>query len=185
MAITRPPSGSLLIAEPFMPDQNFQRAVVLLCESHDEGAFGLILNKPSEMKVHELVENFPPVDCTVFYGGPVQLNTLHYLHRCGDLLPNSIKIADDLYWGGDFDQLIALMDTHQLAPQDIRFFFGYSGWDGQQILDELEANSWFVGKVKAAHVFDEDPRTLWRVILRDMGDQYRLIANLPEHPSLN
>ncbi|MCS6917709.1 MAG: YqgE/AlgH family protein [Chitinophagales bacterium] len=181
----RPPAGSLLIAEPFMEDPNFRGSVVLLCESREDGAFGLILNRPLEEKVCNLIEDFPAIENQVFYGGPVQPNTLHYLHQRGDLLPDSIEIVEGLYWGGDFQRLITLLDTGQMMANDVRFFVGYAGWDGQQIMDELAEKAWFVGKVRAAYLFEEDPTKLWRTVLRHMGERYKVIANLPDNPRLN
>lgn len=168
-----------------MEDPHFKGSVVFLCESKQEGAFGLILNKPTEMKVHEVVEEFPVVENIIFYGGPVQPNTLHYLHRRGDLIPESIEVAEGIYWGGDFEKLIFLLDTKQIPADEIRFFFGYSGWDGEQLAKEIDANSWFIGNGNPEYLFDEDPQQLWRTVLRSMGDRFRVIANFPENPSLN
>ena len=155
-----PSSGKILIAEPFMEDPYFKGAVVFLCESKSEGTFGLILNKPTEMKVHEVVEDFPSVENVIFYGGPVQPNTLHYLHRRGDLIPESIEVGDGIYWGGDFEKLIFLLDTKQISVDEIRFFFGYSGWDEGQLTREIESNSWFIGNSTPENLFDEDPKQL-------------------------
>lgn len=180
-----PQKGQLLVSEPFMQDPYFKGAVVFLCEYREEGAFGLIVNKPTETKVHEAVDDFPEVENVIFYGGPVQPNTLHYLHRRNDLLPDSIEVANGIFWGGDFERLIFLLDTKQIAPDEIRFFFGYSGWEQEQLLREMEEKSWIVSDAKQEYVFEEDPKNLWRNILLEMGDRYRIIANFPEQPSLN
>ena len=178
-------TGKILIAEPFMEDPYFKGAVVFLCECKQEGAFGLIHNKPTEMKVHEVVEDFPVVENYIFYGGPVQPNTLHYLHIRGDLLSDSTEIKDGIYWGGDFERLIFLLETKQISQEEIRFFFGYSGWEQGQLNRELKDNSWFIGDGLMDYLFEEEPKQLWRTALRDMGDRYRVIANFPENPSLN
>ena len=180
-----PSSGKLLVAEPFMEDPYFKGSVVLLCEYKEEGAFGLIVNKPSELKVHEVVEDFPVVENLIFYGGPVQPNTLHYLHRRGDLLTDSTEISEGIFWGGDFEKLIFLLDTKQIAPDEIRFFFGYSGWEEDQLLREIKENSWIISDGTAEYLFNEEPAGLWRTVLRNMGDRFRIIANFPENPSLN
>ncbi len=168
-----------------MEDPHFKGSVVFLCDSKKEGTFGLILNKPTEMKVHDVVEDFPQSDNIIFYGGPVQPNTLHYLHRRGDLLPDSIEVAEGIFWGGDFEKLIFLLDTKQLTVDEIKFFFGYSGWDEEQLTREINANSWFIGNSNPEYLFDENPKDLWRTVLRSMGDRFRVIANFPENPSLN
>jgi len=180
-----PTSGKILVAEPFMEDPYFKGAVVFLCEYKSDGAFGLILNKPTETKVHEVVEDFPDVDNLIYYGGPVQPNTLHYLHRRGDLLPDSTEVADGIFWGGDFEKLIFLLDTKQITTEEIKFFFGYSGWEEEQLSREINENSWIIGSGTPEYLFDEDPKELWRTVLRNMGDRFRIIANFPENPSLN
>src|SRR5580765_1788394 len=180
-----PETGKILVAEPFMEDPYFKGSVVFLCECKSEGAFGLILNKPTEMKVHEVVDDFPSGDNVIYYGGPVQPNTLHYLHRRGDLLPDSTEVADGIFWGGDFEKLIFLLDTKQISPEEIKFFFGYSGWDEDQLTREINENSWIIGASTPEYLFDEDPNQLWRTVLRNMGDRFRVIANFPDNPSLN
>jgi len=185
MNMETPESGKLLVAEPFMEDPFFKGAVVFLCECKQEGAFGLILNKPTEMKVHEVVDDFPVVDNLIYYGGPVQPNTLHYLHRRGDLLPDSTEVADGIFWGGDFEKLIFLLDTKQISADEIRFFFGYSGWNEDQLTREIKENSWFISEGSTDYLFDAEPQQLWRTVLRNMGDRFKVIANFPENPSYN
>ena len=177
--------GQLLLDSGELSGSFFQRTVLLICQHDAEGAFGLILNKPTEMRVHEVVEDFPVVDNLIFYGGPVQPNTLHYLHRRGDLLADSTEVKDGIYWGGDFERLIFLLETKQISQEEIRFFFGYSGWEKGQLTRELKDNSWFIGDGIMSYLFEEEPKQLWRTALRNMGDRYRVIANFPENPSLN
>ncbi len=100
MAKTHINRGKVLIAEPFMLDPNFKRAVVLLCEHQQEGSLGFILNKSLDMKINDLIAEFPKFDATVFYGGPVQTDTVHYIHNVGDLLNNSNGIIDGVFWAG-------------------------------------------------------------------------------------
>jgi putative transcriptional regulator len=178
-------SGKILIAEPFMEDPYFKGAVVFLCEYKDQAAFGLIVNMPTEMKVHEVVEDFPEVKNNIFYGGPVQPDTLHYLHKRGDLLTDSTEVQEGIFWGGDFERLMFLLETKQISEDEIRFFFGYSGWEDGQLVKEVKENSWFIGNSSQEYLFEEDPKSLWRTVLRNMGDRYRVIANFPENPSLN
>src|SRR5215204_6333021 len=101
----KPEKGRLLISEPFLPDPNFERTVVLLCEHNAEGSFGFVLNKPSAIKVNEVMEDFSNFDTVVFVGGPVQQDTLHFIHRNVNI-ENAIDIAENIYWGGDFESLV-------------------------------------------------------------------------------
>ena len=97
--------GVILLAEPFMADPDFKRAVILICEHHPQGTLGFVLNKPTEFNIDELVEDFPEFETKIYYGGPVQTDRLHYLHNLGDLLSDSLEISEGVWWGGDFDEL--------------------------------------------------------------------------------
>src|SRR4051812_29235911 len=116
-----PERGRLLISEPFLPDPNFERTVVLLCEHNAEGSFGFVLNKPSILKVNEVIEDIGGLENVVFVGGPVQQDTLHFIQR-NVSVTNSVEIAGNVFWGGDFESLISLCDTKQITPNDVRFF---------------------------------------------------------------
>src|SRR5688572_13498469 len=135
----QPEKGRLLISEPFLPDPNFERTVVLLCEHNTEGSFGFVLNKPSALKVQEIIEDIGLTN-TVYVGGPVQQDTLHFIHRNGNIV-NAVEIAGNVFWGGDLESLVTLTDTKQITEADIRFFVGYSGWGPGQLDSELEQDS--------------------------------------------
>ncbi len=181
-----PEKGSLLISEPLMPDDNFSRTVVLLCEHNDEGSFGFVLNRPSELVLGEVMAEFPDARHKVFVGGPVQQNTLHYVHRIPDMLEDSIEIKKGVYWGGNFEQLRVLMESNAVEEKQIRFFVGYSGWGVGQLMDEMRLNSWIVFKsTTSEHVFDTKPDELWKLTLENMGGKYRMYSNYPVDPRLN
>ncbi|MFK7773629.1 MAG: YqgE/AlgH family protein, partial [Saprospiraceae bacterium] len=95
--------GKVLLAEPFMLDTNFKRSVVLICEHKEDGSLGFILNKSLKMKINELISGFPDIESIVYYGGPVQTDTIHYIHNAGHLFEDSQEIAKGIYWGGDFE----------------------------------------------------------------------------------
>lgn len=117
-----PEKGRLLISEPFLPDPNFERTVVLLCEHNAEGSFGFVLNKPSILKVNEVMEDMTSLESLVYVGGPVQQDTLHFIHRNASI-NNALEIVENIHWGGDFESLVTLCDTKQISSTDIRFFF--------------------------------------------------------------
>ena len=181
-----PEKGSLLISEPLMPDDNFSRTVVLLCEHNEEGSFGFVLNRPSEMVLGEIMVETPEAKNKVFIGGPVQQNTLHYVHRIPDMLEDSIEIKKGVNWGGNFEQLKVLIESNAIEEQQIRFFVGYSGWGAGQLMDEMKLNSWIVFKgITSEHIFDTKPDELWKLTLEHMGGKYRMYSNYPVDPRLN
>ncbi len=185
MAGTTIKSGSILLAEPFMLDPNFKRTAVLLCEHSEEGSIGFILNKRLDMRVDELVNGFPEFDAKVFFGGPVQTDTIHYIHNVGDLLEDSRMIADGVWWGGSFEQLKFLITSELLTPDNIRFFVGYAGWSDSQLLEEMEIGSWVTAHVDPNYVFKSRPDALWAQIMSNKGDHYTVIANMPDSVTYN
>ncbi|MCU0393594.1 MAG: YqgE/AlgH family protein [Thermoflexibacter sp.] len=177
-------TGYLLISEPFLPDPNFERSVVLICDHKpDTGSFGFILNKPTDISVAELIEA-ESVQNTVFLGGPVEQNTLHFIHTF-DTLEDAIPLKNGVFWGGNFDQLRIYADSGMVNSSNCRFFMGYSGWGKQQLHSELEQNSWIISKINLHQIFQIPPEELWRSILRTMGGRYKVFASFPDDPRLN
>lgn len=180
-----PSVGRILVSEPFLLDSYFKRAVILLGEHGDEGTIGFILNKPTDLKLNDALEDFPPIDAPLYFGGPVQTDTIHFLHTLGHTLEGSKEILPGIFWGGDLEALKLLIDTGQVSTNEIRFFAGYSGWDPHQLDDELKGKTWLVSNCKKEFAFSNHPDELWGEVLRNMGSQYAIMANFPEDPSLN
>lgn len=177
--------GTLLLAEPFMDDPNFKRSAVMLCEHGRGGSVGFILNRPLAVKINDLVDDFPEFAASVFWGGPVQTDTLHFLHTMRDLLPDSAPISDGVYWGGDFQQLKMLISQELVHPGNIRFFIGYAGWGEGQLQEELRIGSWISAELFPNYVFKSPPELLWQQALRHKGNAFEVIASLPESISWN
>lgn len=168
-----------------MQDPNFLRTVVLLAEHTAEGSVGFVLNRPMELKLCDIIQELPECAYTLFVGGPVQHNTLHYLHRLGEKLDGSVPLVADIWWGGDFDQLADMLRSGEAKEEDIRFFVGYSGWGKGQLDAEMESSSWIVAPENANYLFEESSDQLWQKILKDMGIRYKIVANYPQNPQLN
>ncbi|MEQ9439258.1 MAG: YqgE/AlgH family protein [Cyclobacteriaceae bacterium] len=184
--VVKPAKGDLLLSEPFLADANFERSVILLCEHNTEGSFGFVLNKQSELSLSDAIDEVDGYEEVLYVGGPVQHNTLHFVHRVQPPLNQSEQIQESIYWGGDFDQLLSLINTRQLVSTDIKFFVGYSGWGPGQLEDELAEDSWIVYKnASAQQIFDIPTHLLWQEILRSMGGKYRMFSNYPIDPRLN
>ena len=181
----RPGTGKLLISEPFLPDPNFKRTVIMLTEHNEEGSVGFILNRQLDMTINDIMDDLPKFNSMLHYGGPVEPDTLHYLHRTGDTLEGSIEITGGVYWGGNFEALKILIETKQVDPSDFQFFIGYSGWGPGQLKHELKEKSWMLTSARKEHCFLENPESLWHNVLKTMGNEYAIIANFPEDPSLN
>ena len=159
--------------------------MVLLCEHGPEGSFGLILNRPLTLQLSEVMEEIHQYDAPLSLGGPVQPNTLHYLHRFGDRIPDALSLPEDIYWGGDFDVLKVLIEEEPTTAQDLRFFLGYAGWSPGQLESEIEQGGWILSDTLNAFVFPEEADNLWRTVLRHKGGEYAILANFPDDPRMN
>ena len=173
--------GQLLLAEPFMLDQNFRRAVILLCSHEDKlGTVGFILNRKLDLTVSELLSDFPEFEAPVYFGGPVANETIHYVHDCGHILDDSEEIGQGIYWGGDFDKLKFLIKSELIKPHNIRFYLGYAGWSAMQLKDELTYGSWIVSDMHPNHILKTQPSRLWSEVLRVKGNSYSVISQMPD-----
>ncbi len=180
-----PEKGKLLISEPFLPDPNFERTIILLCENNSEGSFGFVLNKPSLANVSDVMDDIKNYDTPALVGGPVQQDTLHYLHRRRDVV-DAVEILEGVYWGGSFEKVLFLLETKQLAHKDIKFFLGYSGWSPGQLDEELEQDSWIVSDQASEElIFDTEPDDMWKKTLKVMGGRFSVYSNYPKDPRLN
>jgi putative transcriptional regulator len=177
--------GRILVSEPFLFDSYFKRSVILLGEHNEDGTIGFILNKPTDLRLNDALEDFPQFDAPLYFGGPVQTDTIHFLHTLGEKLEGSKEILPGIFWGGDLEALKLLIETNQVSSQEVRFFAGYSGWEPTQLEDELKGNTWLVSNCRKEFAFTQHPDELWGEALRNMGSQFAIMANFPEDPSLN
>ncbi len=184
MAENTPQKGSFLISEPFLPDPNFKRTVIILTEHNNDGTVGFVLNKRMEISLHDAMEDFPSVDIPIYFGGPVQPDTLHFIHTI-DILEGRHEIFDGLYWGGNFEALKAMAAKKFIKKENIIFFIGYSGWSPDQLDSEIKEKSWIVTPAKPELLFTDNQDDLWKTVLQSMDQKYSIIANFPEDPSLN
>jgi len=133
-------SGTILIADPFLKDPNFMRSVVFLCEHEFAGSFGFVLNRKHNTVVGDLIAALDGCDFPVYYGGPVQMDALHFLHLRPDIVHDGVKITDDIYWGGNFEELCVHIQNKTLKQNQVRFFIGYSGWSEGQLENEMKVS---------------------------------------------
>ncbi|HYG40632.1 MAG TPA: YqgE/AlgH family protein [Cytophagales bacterium] len=177
--------GDILISEPFLPDANFERSVILLC-SHDEtGSLGFVINKPSKVQINQVVESEKHITDFAYIGGPVEQNTLHFLHTLGDKIEGSLPVHNGIYWGGNFEQLSELIALKLINSTEYRFFLGYSGWSDGQLEEELKQKSWIISNKYNNDLFGYKSEDLWRIVLKDLGGKFKMISNYPLDPRLN
>lgn len=181
----KPKKGNILISEPFSDDIYFSRSVILLCEYSIKGGIGFILNKPINAKLQDLFEDFPDFDTQLCLGGPVHTDTIYYIHTLGKRLPDSSHIYDNLYWGGDFDTLKMMIKAKEVKPNEIRFFLGYSGWNPNQLEEELEKNYWLVSSMKPNDIMVKNQTDIWGKAIEKFNGKYKIWKNFPINPNQN
>jgi putative transcriptional regulator len=157
--------------------------VILVCE-HDDNkeSFGLIINKPVDVLLSDVTDL--SFENRLYVGGPVDQNRLHIVHTFEDL-PQAQHIADGIYWGGDIDALKTYHLLGKLTDDNCRFLVGYSGWSKNQLKEEIADNVWIISRMNISKIFEIEPKEMWTSLLRNMGGQYRLLANYPTNPRLN
>jgi putative transcriptional regulator len=180
-----PGAGVLLIADPFLKDPNFLRTVVFLCEHKEEGSFGFVLNRQYENTLDELMPGLEDHKFPVYYGGPVQVDTIHFLHQYPDEVPGGQEVLKGVYWGGDFDAVIDLLKNGKIDSNRIRFFIGYSGWGTGQLKEEMTEKTWLTVKATRKLIFHSNYLDVWKDSLRTLGGDYEMMVNFPIDPQLN
>jgi putative transcriptional regulator len=180
-----PATGILLISDPFLKDPNFMRTVVFLCDHREDGSFGFVLNRKYENTIDELIPELEGFTIPVFYGGPVQMDTIHFLHQYPAEIPGGQEVINGVYWGGDFDMVIKMIKNNKINLNKIKFFIGYSGWGSGQLKDELNEKSWLTVKAEKKLVFQKLHEEIWKDSLKQLGGDYEMMINFPIDPQLN
>lgn len=186
MIAIKPSKGHLLIAEPnILNDVSFNRSVVLIVEHNKDGSVGFIMNKPLSFKISELISEIK-VPLKVYNGGPVEQENLYFVHTRPDLISNSYEISNGIFWGGEFESVIELVNSKKINSNEIKFFLGYSGWDYTQLETELKSNSWVVVKNEyKTNILCQTTEGLWKDQMIALGGDYLIWSNAPENPTLN
>jgi putative transcriptional regulator len=183
--MVEPAPGILLIADPFLKDPNFLRTVVFLCEHKDEGSFGFVLNRQYENTLDELIPELDGHRLPVYYGGPVEVDTIHFLHQYPDEIPGGQEVMKGIYWGGNFDAVIDLIKSDAVDFDKIRFYIGYSGWGEGQLNTEMTEKTWLTVKATRKLIFHKKFTEIWKDSLKHMGGDYEMMVNFPIDPQLN
>lgn len=176
--------GQLLIAGPALLDPNFWRTVVLIVEHTDEGALGLVLNRPSETTVGEAVpqlEDLLALDEPVFIGGPVQPSAMMVLAQFEDPDEAALLAFDDVGVLGTS----GAEEDRSVGVRTGRAFVGHAGWGPGQLDAEIERGDWILDGARVEDAFSSEPLALWSLVLTRKGGSYALIARMPADPSMN
>jgi putative transcriptional regulator len=176
----KPKRGRVLLSDPFSDDDYFGRSVIYICEHDEKGTFGFVLNNFLDLNLGEVAKNFPEIDTNVSVGGPVQTESIYFIHTLGDKLPGSVPISDGIYMGGDYDLLMQLLNEKTISKKEVRFFLGYSGWSSGQLEEEINRNTWRVAPVlNQGEIMDFTIEGIWRKFMRREGKKYDVLSRSP------
>ncbi len=176
--------GQLLIAGATLPDPNFARTVVLICQHSEEGALGLVLNRPGELVIGDVAPELAGItgeDAIIDSGGPVQPDALLVLGEFEDASYAGMAVIGTVGLMGDGREIDDLVGVTRRA----RAFAGYAGWGPGQLDAEVARDDWFVAPAGIDDIFDPDPDELWRRVLERKGGHFALVARMPIDPSVN
>jgi putative transcriptional regulator len=182
--------GHFLIASRKLNDLNFYRSVVLIVEHNEQGATGLIINRPSSLSITNALSKYfdlPKLEDMVFTGGPVEPNGMFALHNASDLEKSEEPIAPDLFMGSSpeiFEQVIWRIsegDPHL----DFRIFFGCAGWGPLQLESEVSRMDWLHTRATTEDIFEIDPYDIWNVLLERSMAERRFLPQETAHPEWN
>jgi putative transcriptional regulator len=177
--------GQLLIAHPLLNDGFFNRSVVYLTEHNEEGALGFSLNFKTQFVLSDVRPQVKNGHFPIYEGGPVAKNQLFFLHTLGHDIPESCQVSKNIFMGGDFNELLQLIEKGKVKSYQVRFFAGYSGWSDQQLEQEIRNKHWLVNNPADSSFFGNEGDDLWGLQLSEIKNSYRIFANFGSDPSMN
>ena len=180
--------GSLLIANPVLPDPNFSRTVILLCNHNDQGSFGLVINRSTQLKAPDLfsdIDILRSYNTKIYMGGPVSQSMVFYLYRSSRNVIDLDEICSGVYLGSNLETLESLYLDIKNPEENIRFYLGYSGWSGGQLDGEMEQNSWLIQNANEQLVFLDSEELIWLKAVNSLGEKYQYLTKAPVNPQWN
>ena len=180
--------GSLLIANPVLPDPNFSRTVILLCDHDEQGSFGLVINRSTQLKAPDLFININILKSyneKIYLGGPVSQSMVFFLCRSPSAAGKLDEVCSGVYLGSNLETLESLYASLENPEQDIRFYLGYSGWSGGQLAEEMEQNSWLVQRANEQFIFLDSESLIWPQAVNSLGEKYQYLTKAPVNPQWN
>ena len=177
--------GKLLISSPgLLTDMIFYKSIILIVDQTDDGITGFILNRPSDLFMYKEIDSSKKIKIGLNYGGPVSSDH-YFLLRSKREYTEILNIYDNIYWGNNIEFLFNLIEKNKVDINDFILFQGYSGWDRDQLDDEIENNSWIINDKKGDDVFKLKEKNSWNRLIKNLGDEYFLWSNSPDDITLN
>ena len=177
--------GKILISSPnLLSDMIFYKSIILIVDEKEDGLTGFIINRYSDLFITKDLDSSKDIKIDLYYGGPVS-NNHYYLLRSENDHFKSIKIDENLYWGNDLVFLFNQIENGLINVKDVIFLQGYSGWNLNQLDNEIDDNSWIVLDNQPDMVFNLNKKNSWNKIIKSLGDKYKIWSNSPDDITLN
>jgi putative transcriptional regulator len=170
--------GSVLIAKPFWNEENYKRSVIFLLEHDRSGSAGIIINKPSTLSIHDALPELN-VLYPLYFGGPSEIKTVSYIHNNSNV-PDAIYIGNELFWGGDYESLVEMMNSRKINLKHIKFCAGFVHWAPGQLEEEIFESKWWLDEINPQELFTTAPDDLWSYKLISSGHLYGLMNEVPD-----
>ena len=176
----------ILVSSPnIIGDPHFHRTVVLVVENSKESLMGFTINKKLDYSLNEVSSGIEK-KIPLYFGGPVDTDSLFYIYKSKIKVSGSKSISKNLNWGGNFDEIKSLINQDKISKKDIKFFLGYSGWDTNQLNDEIQNKNWeIINSMDDEMILKNQTENIWKNFLNSLGGEYLIWSNSPENPNHN
>ena len=177
--------GKILISSPnLLSDMIFYKSIILIVDKTEDGLTGFIINRFSDLFMTKDLDSLKKIKIDLYYGGPVSTNHFYLLKSDNDHF-KSIKIDKNLYWGNDLEFLFKQIENGLINIKDVILLQGYSGWNSNQLDNEIDNGSWIVLENQPNLIFNLNKKNSWNKIIKSLGDKYKIWSNAPDDITQN
>ena len=177
--------GDLLVSMPdILDDAVFNRSVICIMAVDNDNVIGLVINKYHQFNLTDIDKRISEHKIKIYDGGPVCKEKIYFIHNKPQLIPNGLKFCKNMYFGGDYNKAIELINDGVITNNNIRLFSGYTGWGYKQLIYEIENKCWFISNQKNIKLGNYD-KNLWKNLMMAKGGKYQIWSNAPSDPLLN
>lgn len=164
-------NGTIIISSTALENTFFEQAIILITESNSNGAVGFILNHPFPKNLNDLIEFKDAASIPLFHGGPVDEESLFFIHQQADLVIDSIHIKDSIYYGGNFKAAVQMLNRKIITGNDLKIFIGYCGWNTGELEAEVQEGSWLITDLSTAEALNMNMQNSWNNLFQQFNNR--------------
>ncbi len=161
-------SGTIIISTPALHETIFEQSIIVITESNADGAIGFVINQLFPRTLNQLEEFKLGLTFPLYNGGPVEQEGLYFIHRSNNLIEGGTLVKEDLFIGGNFKQVVSLLNSQNIGENDIKIFVGYCGWDKGELAAEIAEGSWLITEEKVEQIFKTDNLLNWNLLYQKL-----------------